>query len=99
MWSSLAHCTKLRSQIMTQYYIRQTEVGCWTVRQMADYQAIRLASMLMYNDEITEIIRTSGFDQFLDDCITAIQSLCIWEEKTHLLQELRETAGRVARGG
>ena len=64
VWVSFAYGINFVLEIMSQHYISETEICCWSVWHMTDDKTIWFTSRLMYHNQVCEIVRLAYLDKF-----------------------------------
>ena len=64
VWVSFAYGINFVLEIMSQHYISEAEICCWSVRHMTDDKTIWFTSRLMYHNQVCEIVRLAYLDKF-----------------------------------
>ena len=68
-------------------------------RQVADDEAVRLAAVLVHDDDVAVAAAAAGLDHLLDDLRAAVQARAVGEHQLQLLGKRGQLRGRVARRG
>lgn len=83
--------------IMTKDDIMKGKVGSGPVREVRHNHTIRNTTVLVQNDQISNLVSLTGTDNLRNDMITTVDTLRVGEDKANFLRELGQTAARISR--
>lgn len=84
---------------MSEDNVLKSKVDGGANRQMADNETVRLAPMLMQEDDISQVFFQPKVDQVFHHVGSPVDPFGVGDDNCHFFEKLEESAGRVAGGG